>query len=47
MWERLKFTERFNFVDKEKVLHIIGDDKKRDDWKYFEWYVLFHDDYKF
>ena len=37
MWERLKFTERFSFVDKKKVLHIIGDDKLRDDWKYYEW----------
>ena len=41
MWERLKFTERFSFVDKKKVLHIIGDDKLRDDWKYYEWTAEF------
>ena len=39
MWERLKFTKRFEFVDKGKVMHIIGDDNKTEYWKNFEWYV--------
>ena len=26
MWERVKFTERFKFVDQEKVKHIVVDD---------------------
>ena len=26
MWERLKFTERFDFVNKSKVIHIVVDD---------------------
>ena len=26
MWERLKYTERFGFVDDKKVVHIIADD---------------------
>ena len=26
MWERLKYTERFKFVNQSKVVHIIVDD---------------------
>ena len=26
MWERLKFTERFRFVDFDKVVHVVADD---------------------
>ena len=26
MWERLKFTERFNFVNQSKVRHVVVDD---------------------
>jgi len=27
MWERLKFTERFNFVNASKVVHVVADDQ--------------------
>jgi hypothetical protein len=26
MWERLKFTERFSFVNQSKVKHVVVDD---------------------
>ena len=37
MWERLKHTERFNFLEKNKVLHIVADDQINENWKENEW----------
>ena len=37
MWERLKFSERFSFVDKQKVLHIVANDRIRKEWSENEW----------
>ena len=34
VWERLKFTERFQFVDQRKVEHIVADDLISEDWKW-------------
>ena len=41
MWERLKHTERFNFLEKNKVLHIVADDQINENWKENEWYILY------
>ena len=37
LWERLKWSERFSFVDKTKVIHIVGDDKSRRAWETEQW----------
>ena len=39
LWERLKWTKRFEFVDKEKVIHVIGDDHSNEAWLLDEWSV--------
>ena len=36
MWERLKFTERFSFVDEKKVVHIVADDHGNTDAAKYE-----------
>merc|ERR1719242_937958 len=37
IWERLKWTERFSFVEKSKVVHVVGDDDSRRAWETDEW----------
>ena len=37
LWERLKFTERFSFLDKQKVMHIVANDRIRKEWSENEW----------
>ena len=37
MWERLKFSERFSFVENGKVLHVVADEKVSEAWKKIEW----------
>ena len=41
LWERLKWTKRFEFVDKEKVIHVIGDDHSNEAWLLDEWSVQY------
>ena len=38
MWERLKFTERFSFVNYSKVVHVVVDDQgDKDAAEYEPW----------
>ena len=30
MWERLKFSERFNFANTSKVVHVVADPSQED-----------------
>ena len=39
LWERLKWTKRFQFVDKQKLIHVIGDDLSSGAWQTNEWSV--------
>ena len=40
MWERLKFTERFSFVNSSKVVHVVADDPgDKDVAEYEPWLV--------
>ena len=32
MWERLKWTERFSFVNRSQVQHVVADDLASADW---------------
>ena len=41
MWERLKFTERFSFVNYSKVVHVVVDDQgDKDVTEYEPWSVI-------
>ena len=37
MWEKVKFTARFDFVDMNKVVHVVADEGITKDWKENEW----------
>ena len=37
IWERLKNTKRFGFLEKNKVIHIVADDLMNQNWKSNEW----------
>ena len=37
MWERLKMTERFSFVNRSQVLHVVADDLVSEDWRLYQW----------
>ena len=37
MWERLKYSERFSFVNKSKVIHVVADDGISREWEDTEW----------
>ena len=42
MWERLKFTERFSFVNFSKVVHVVADDQGNTEAaKYELWWVIY------
>ena len=36
MWERLKYTERFQFAG-SKVVHVVADDERSEAWRHTEW----------
>ena len=40
MWQNLKNTERFEFVDPEKIAHVAADDAVSDSFKDYEWLVI-------
>ena len=38
MWEKVKFSDRFSFVNTSKVVHIVADDSlDTKKWQEFEW----------
>jgi hypothetical protein len=37
MWNNLKLTDRFNFVESEKVVDVVADDPEDRDWTDYEW----------
>ena len=37
MWERLKWTERFSFVNRSLVQHVVADDLVSVDWALYQW----------
>ena len=37
MWELVKFTERFQFVDSSKVVHVVADEGITREWEEHEW----------
>ena len=37
MWERLKWTERFSFVNRTQVHHVVADDLVSADWALYQW----------
>ena len=37
MWERLKWTERFSFVNRSLVQHVVADDLASVDWALYQW----------
>ena len=37
MWELIKFTVRFQFVDSSKVVHVVADEGITRDWADNEW----------
>ena len=37
MWERLKWTERFSFVNRSQVHHVVADDLVSADWVLYQW----------
>ena len=37
MWERLKWTERFRFVTRSQVQHVVTDDMFSADWALYQW----------
>ena len=37
VWEMVKFTERFDFVNTSKVVHVVADDGITKEWQHFEW----------
>ena len=37
MWERSKNNERFEFVDKNKIIHVVADENINAKWITEEW----------
>ena len=37
MWERLKWTERFSFMNRSQVQHVVADDLGSADWALYQW----------
>ena len=37
MWERLKWTERFSFVNRSQVQHVVADDLVSANWADYQW----------
>lgn len=38
VWEKVKFSDRFSFVNTSKVVHVVADDSlNKKEWQEFEW----------